>query len=130
MKIFGELLIGQLVKKVILASVNEADGHLTDDDEGSHDPQGGRIFISEKWCGAGADCTRVRETILHEVVHAWFEAAGVRVKLRALSGVSNAKWEEIEEDIVNMLTPTISSSLPSLMKLIALSNVRRVLGGA
>lgn len=127
MKVFGNVLMNSLVKKVLLASIDEANGNLEDGDEGAHDPQGGCIYIHDKWL-QGADAHRARETIAHEIVHALLDASGVRVKLRTLLGVSDARWEEIEEEIVLMLTPAYLSSLASAFKVLAIANVRRVIG--
>lgn len=61
---------------------------------------------------------RIWENIVHEIVHAWIEACGVHMYLRSLLHIdTKVQFDPIEENMVRMLSPAISSSLKDIEKL-------------
>lgn len=120
----GPFSVLGILKNVVLTNSSEPDFDMSGQ-AGSHDPSTGRIEINTDMV---SEATVVRETIVHEAVHAFICDSGARHMLQSALGYSESKYEDFEEGLVRALTPALLSALPSLWALIGtLTKVKRAL---
>ncbi len=114
MKVVGSLVICGFPYEVV--EVDESDGILADGEEGSTRALELRIYIR-----AGLPWPRRRDTILHEIAHAFFEATGLLGFITAHTKKS-AEADRFEENLIRLATPwllqLIDTSGPALGRLL------------
>jgi len=59
----------------------------------------------------GLDPKRAEEVLYHELLHAIWEASGVRETFATLSGLRGSKLDKAEEAIVSILSPALLTTL-------------------
>lgn len=115
MKLVGKVNVLGMTIRVCRSSVDESEGHLETLTEGAHDQAGGRIFLNRDY---SVEPSRAREILVHELCHVWFETSGLRNYLQGVCRLNGDAWDDVEENCARLLSPAISSSLPSLWSLV------------
>lgn len=110
----GQIQICGFLYSVV--EVDASDGILSEGEEGST-----RAFELTIYILAGLPWARRRDTILHEVAHAFLEASGILGFLTSHTKKS-AEADKFEENLIRLGTPwllqLIDTSGPALMRLL------------
>lgn len=93
----GELNVCGLVYRVFIASVDES-SELTSDDDGACATSSGQILVR-----ASLSPSRKRDTLVHEVAHAFLEASGLREFLKTRV---KGDYDSFEEALIRLLVPS------------------------
>lgn len=93
-----KLVICCLVYRVVCATGEEVPKLLEHD--GWADTDSNTIFLKE-----GMPPTRMRDTLVHEIAHAWLEASGLGEMLQ--SSFKGADFESFEEQLIRVAVPSI-----------------------
>lgn len=121
----GSFQVLGLNKPVLLVDTRKGYTGMPSNQAGSHDPPTGEILVNLEQAG---EHTSIRETIIHESIHAIIAATGVQHMLMAALGYNDEKYEAFEESIVLAMTPAVNSMLPSLWALLGTSTkIKRAL---
>jgi hypothetical protein len=97
MKAVGELNVCGLVYRVFVASADES-AELTGDDDGACATASGEIFVR-----ASLSPSRKRDTLVHEIAHAYLEASGLREFLKTKV---KGDYDAFEESFIRLLVPS------------------------
>lgn len=92
----GELDIVGIEYAVVIATSDEAPG--LSDCYGYTSTRDQKIYLKE-----GISLCQMRDTLLHEIVHAYFECSGVGAYL---ASVVKGEWDEVEETLIRLLVPS------------------------
>lgn len=96
MHIIGRLNICGMPYTVAVATAEEQP--ILDENEGWTEFKKGQILLRD-----GASLSRMRDTLVHEIAHAFLEATGVGAYLQ--SQVDD--WEQVEETLVRLIAPNL-----------------------
>jgi hypothetical protein len=83
----------------------ENPGDMTDLQTGYVDVDECRIWLRK------APKVRQREVLFHEIVHATLEESGIGRYLSRVTRLDGQSYEDFEEDLVRLLTPTLRTTL-------------------
>lgn len=123
MRLLGKLeCLGHTVP-VIQGTEREYPDYLNGS-EGYYDTRGSNIYVRCTEHVKGSP-TRIRDVIAHEGVHFLLEVSGVSNYLNQKLRLSQEAYDEVEEDIVRMVTPGLIQLAASLMRLVDLKNLAR-----
>jgi len=91
----GELDIAGIDYRVFIATSDEAPGLA--DSYGYTSTQTQRIYLKE-----GISFSQMRDTLFHEIVHAFLECSGIGAYL---ASQVKGEWDDVEETLIRLLVP-------------------------